>query len=561
MPVLSAGQAVVEALLVEDVRYIFGVVGSSYLEILDAMYGREDIRFVGCRHEQGAGFMALGYARASGRVGVCLVQNGPGVTNLVTTTAAARVCHTPMVVLGGAPMVGQVYLDSFQELDQMSIFRPVCKEVLQVNRPERAPEIIRHAFRVATEGKMGPVYVDLPRDLLNARDLNVDILSPSLYRPAQRMEGDSRRVQEAAELLRRAQSPVILAGGGVLLSGAHPEVIELAEGLGAPIVTSYERNDAVPNDHPMYLGALGRAGAPEAADAVKEADVLLALGSRLGHFTSFYDHRYIPEDAQVIQVEIDQREIGRHYPVAVGILGDAKAIARSLATRLKNVTEADEKALRTRRIAGLRERRRRRLEDELRLEGLPMKPQRVYAELRGVLSESSVVFDAGGGPAFGYDRVEFVRPGTMFGTLDLGCIGSALPQAIGVKMARPDAPVVSVSGDGGFFMNAQELETAVRWKVAVVNIVMNNDSWGSEKAYQRELYGGRYVEADLTNPRYDRLAELCGGRGFYVERPEDLVPTIREALEANVPSVIEIPVDPDELPYPARAADVFRAVR
>ena len=561
MPILSAGQAVVEALLVEDVRYIFGVVGSSYLEILDAMYGREDIRFVGCRHEQGAGFMALGYARASGRVGVCLVQNGPGVTNLVTTTAAARVCHTPMVVLGGAPMVGQVYLDSFQELDQMSIFRPVCKEVLQVNRPERAPEILRHAFRMATEGKMGPVYVDLPRDLLNARDLNVGISSPSLYRPAQRPEGDSRRVQEAAELLRSAQSPVILAGGGVLLSGAHPEVIELAEGLGAPIVTSYERNDAVPNGHPMYLGALGRAGAPEAADAVKEADVLLALGSRLGHFTSFYDHRYIPEDARVIQVEIDQREIGRHYPVAVGILGDAKAIARSLATRLQDVTEADEKESRTRRITDLRERRRRRLEDELRLEGLPMKPQRVYAELRGVLSESSVVFDAGGGPAFGYDRVEFRRPGTMFGTLDLGCIGSALPQAMGVKMARPDEPVVSVSGDGGFFMNAQELETAVRWKVPVVNIVMNNDSWGSEKAYQRELYGGRYVEADLTNPRYDRLAELCGGRGFYVERPEDLVPTVREALEAGAPSVIEIPVDPDELPYPARAADVFQAAR
>lgn len=559
MPILSAGEAVVQALLVEDVRYIFGVVGSSYLEILDAMYEREDIKFVGCRHEQGAGFMSLGYARASGKTGVCLVQNGPGVTNLVTTTAAALTCHTPMVVLGGAPMMGQMYKDSFQELDHMSIFRPICKEVLQVNQPERSPEILRHAFRVATSGKMGPVYVDLPRNLLNSKGLDVQIFKPTVYRPLQRFSADAERLKEAVELLGSAKRPVIVAGGGVVWSGAHANVGRLAELLGAAIVTSYEHNDAVPNSHPLYLGALGRAGSAEALEASMEADVLLALGTRLSHFTTFYEYRYISQSARIIQVEIDQREIGRHYPVTVGILGDVGVVMSAITQSQRNIVQSSNRKRWTKRVEELRERRLQRLRAEAGLNGVPMKPQRVYAELRRVLTaDTALVFDAGGAPALGYDRIEFSGPRTMFGTLDLGCIGAALPQAIGVKMANPDRPVISINGDGGFFMNVQELETAVRWGVPVVSIVMNNGAWGSEKAYQKYLYGERYVEADITNPRYDRLAELCGARGFYVERPEDLAPTLLEALAADVPSVIEIPVDPDELPYPARAADVLK---
>ena len=460
-------------------------------------------------------------------------------------------CHTPVVILGGAPMVGQVYKDSFQELDHMSIFRPVCKEVLQVNRPERIPEILSHAFRVAYSGKMGPVYVDLPRDLLNAEDMDLRIPASSTYRPTQQTEGDAARIREAVDELRRAKSPVILAGGGVVWAEAHEEVGRLAELLGAPIITSYERNDAVPNSHALYVGALGRAGAPEATEACQSADVLLALGTRLAHFTSFYDHRYVPESAKIIQVEIDQREIGRNYPVEVGILGDAKVVARSLIRGLEDAVPADDRELRIRAASALREKRRQRIESETAgLDGTPMKPQRVYAELRGLLADAAVVFDAGGGPAYGYDRLDFSGPRTMFSTLDLGCIGSGFPQAIGVKMARPDRDVVSMNGDGGFFMNAQELETAARWDVPVVSVVLNNGSWGSEKAYQKVLYGERYVEANIGNPRYDRLADLCGGRGFYVERPEDVASAMREALAERVPTVIEIPGRPRRAALP-----------
>ena len=258
----------------------------------------------------------------------------------------------------------------------------------------------------------------------------------------------------------------------------------------------------------------GAPARPEAAEATLAADVVLALGTRLSHFTSFYDGRYFAEGVKLVQVEIDQHEIGRNMPVDVGILGDAGAVARALSASLEEAVLPA--ALERRRASRWRRcgtERLRRLDAEGALDMLPMKPQRVYAELRRALPpDTAVVFDAGGSPAYGYDRLHFAAPRTMYGTLDLGCIGAALPQAIGVKMGLPGAPVVSINGDGAFFMNAQELETAVRWKVPLVNIVMNNGSWGSEKAYQKLLYGERYIEADIGNPRYDKLAELCGGR-------------------------------------------------
>ena len=554
---LSAGQAVVEALRAEGVPYLYGVVGSAYLEVLDAMWGAEDIRFMGARHEQGAAFMALGYALATGRPGVCIAQNGPGVTNLLTGVAGAKFTHAPMVVLAGAPMSGQVYKDSFQELDQMSIFRPVCKAVLQVNQGQRITEILRHAFRVATTGKMGPVLVDLPRDLLNEKDLEMEVLAPESYRPEQRQPGDPALVERAAGLLRQAAFPVVVAGGGVTWSGAEAEVARLAEALGAPVVTSYEHYDAVDNNHPLFIGGLGRAGTPEAREAAQQADVVLALGTRLGHFTTFYNNTYVPQGARIIQVEIDPQEIGRHFPVAVGICGDAKAVASALLRDLADNPSPvrDRPAAEA---ARLREARRERLEAEGGLDTMPMKPQRFYHALRGALpSNAAVVFDAGAAPAYGFDRLVFSEPGSAFSSGELGCIGSGLPIAIGVKMAQPGRPVVSISGDGGFFMNAQELESAVRWGVPTVSIVLNNGSWGSEKAYQKFLYGGRYIEADIGNPRYDKLAELCGGRGFYVERPEELAAALEEALACGQPAVLEAPIDPDELPYPARVADVF----
>jgi acetolactate synthase-1/2/3 large subunit/sulfoacetaldehyde acetyltransferase len=554
---LKAGEAVIELLRREGVSHIFGIVGSSFLDILDPLYDRDDIQFIGVRHEQGAALMADGYSRVTGAPSVCLVTNGPGVLNLSFGVASAYVAHSPMVILAPSSSREHQYRDSTQEFDQVALFKPITKAAFPVNKIERLPEAIRHAFRVATSGKMGPVLLDIPRDLMPGADLEIDMLPPDTYRSGQtRARGDRNLIEKATNLLLSAKRPVILAGGGVVWSAAAAEVTRMAELVGAPIVTSYGRADAVPNDHPHYLGHLGRLGAVEGIEAARQADVILAVGTRLGQSTTFYDNRYIPADAQIIQIEIDPQEIGRNYPVAVGIEGDAKAVMQGL-LEVAQQGEPRPNPAWVSEIGDWFARRKQRLDDEGKLNSTPMKQQRAYAEIRKVLPRNTIVaLDAGLSPNMGQDRLNYYEPRSLLTSLDLGGLGFSFPASLGAKFGAPDRPVVNFNGDGGFMFNAQEFETAVRYGLRVVTVVMNNGCWGSEKAYQRYAFNERYVGADTSNPRFDKFAELFGGAGFYVERPEDIGDAFLEALKADGPSIIEIPVDPDELPRPARLADV-----
>jgi sulfoacetaldehyde acetyltransferase len=550
MPAISAGQAVVEALCLEGVRYIFGVVGSCYVEILDALYGRSDIEFLGVRHEQVAAHMADAYARAAGRPGVCMATNGPGATNLLTGVASASMNHAPMIVITGAPMISQMLRDSFQELDQLTLFRPVTKAQIQIQRGDRVPELMRHAFRVAMQGKKGPVLVDLPRDMLN-ETAEMTFIPPDRYRWAQHAAGDAALVRRAAAALNQATSPVIIAGGGVIWSEAQSEVLAVAEQLSAAVVTSYGHNDAVPHDHPLVIGALGRAGSPEAAEVVRGADVVLAVGTRLAHFTTFFDHRFIPQQARIIQIEVDEKELGRHYALEVGIQGDAKAVLGGISHQLapKPRDEA-----RMTMIQQWRRHRQQRLAAAGASEALPLKPQRVYQALREVLPRNAIVtIDAGAAASHAYNLLDFFEPRTFITPGDLGCVGAGFPSALGAKLARPDRPVVCLCGDGGFLMTSQDLETAVRERIPVVTVVMTNNCWGSEKAYQKYFFNERYVGSDFTNPRFDAYARLFGAQGLRVESTAELRPALEKALVATIPTVLEIPVDPDELPFPARS--------
>ncbi|MBI3068895.1 MAG: thiamine pyrophosphate-binding protein [Betaproteobacteria bacterium] len=496
---MSAGRAVVESLRAEEVRYIYGIVGSCMIEIMDDLFERRDIAWIGTRHEQGAAHMADGYARVSGRVGVCMATNGPGATNLTTGLSVARLSHSPLVAITGAPMLSQTHRDSFQEIDQVAMFRPLTKWTVQVPRADRIPELFRHAFRIAASGKKGPVHVDLPRDLLN-EEVDVELFAPARYRDERAGPAHPDTVAAAAEALLRARRPVIIAGLGVGDSGARAEVLELAEMLSAAVVTSYSRNDVVPTGHPLVIGPVGRGGAPEARAAVQAADLILAAGTRLAHFTTMYDHSVVPAAATILQIEIDPQEVGRNYPVEVALVGDARETLRALIAALR-AREATWPRNREHRadIAQRKRERAERLAGAERLDAAPIKPRRVYAELRKVVPHDAVICADGGttiSPAF--NMIDFNE-------------------------------------------------------VPAVAVVLNNNCWGSEKAYQKYFFGGRYVGCDLTNPRFDRFAELFGGRGFYVERPGDIGQAVTEALKAGVPSIIEIPVDPEQLEAPARS--------
>lgn len=551
---IAGGRLVVDLLRAERVRYIFGIVGATFLDVLDALYDDRSVEYINVRHEQAAAFMADGLARVTGQPGVCLVTSGPGATNLLTGIAAAHVAHSPVVTLVGGIERAHQGKDAFQELDLVGMFKPVTKLAVQINQAERIPELLRLALRTAMSGRRGPVFVEIPRDVLADRVAPSATLEPAGYRATHPQIPHPEAIREAARLLRQARRPLLLVGGGVSWADANELVVRLSERCTLPMITAYGRNDAVPNTHPLYIGPLGRAGSPEAAAACRRADLILAIGSRLAHFTTHFDHRYIGRDTPIVQIDVEGRDIGRYYPVAVAIQADAHAACQGLLEAVAR-TGARPGAEEWRREAeALRQQRQARLAAEAGLSAAPMKPQRVYAELRRALPpETIVALDAGAAPAYGYDRLQFTQPRSFLTPLDLGGLGFAFPEALGAKLGRPDAPVLAIHGDGGFLMNAQEIETAVRHHINVVTLVMNNNCWGSEKAYQRQFFGGRYIGCDIGNPRYDAYARLFGAAGFYVEHPDQVADAVTAAFACGKPAIIEVPVDPDELPTPVAA--------
>src|ERR1051325_4302412 len=377
---MKAGAAVIAALRAEGIEYTFGVVGSTTNTIVTEMYGRQDIRFVDTRHEEGAAFMAYGYARASGKPTAGITTSGPGTTNLVTGIALVAKGRAPVLVLAGDVARDYIYRDGSQAFDLVGLFEPITKLALEVNKTERIPEMLHYAFRAALSGKRGPVFLDIPRDLLDDKTIEGDVLPPSAYRSVDgRIAGDAEAIRRAAALLAGAERPLLLVGGGVIDAEASEHAVALAELLDMALVPSYGHTDAVPNSHPLYVGPPGGRGAGEAAEAIHRADVVLALGTRINQATTFWDYRVVNPATKIVQLDIDAQEIGRNYPVAVGITGDARAVAAQLIRALREAhPQGHAKPAWRNEIAALAARRRQRLDAELALTGDPMMPQRVY---------------------------------------------------------------------------------------------------------------------------------------------------------------------------------------
>ena len=545
MAQMAAGLAIVEALKAEGVDHIFGLVGTTTNSIVTELYGRDDITFIDTRHEEGAAFMAYGYSKASGKPSACVTTSGPGTINLATGISLAYKGRAPVIAIAGNTAQEYTYRDGAQEFDLVNTFKSITQMSLQVNQAERIPEMLHYAFRAAMYGKKGPVLLDIPRDLIDGQTIEWDVEAPGTYRPvADRTAGDAQAIAQAAALLAQAQRPLILAGGGIVDSESTDFAVALAERLDMAVVPSYGHNDAFPNSHRLYVGPPGGRGASEALEAMNRADVILALGTRINQGSTGWDYSVINPETKIIQVDIDPREIGRNYPLAVGIVGDAGAVAQQLTDALsQQFPEGRANPEWTAAITELKSRRRTRLEAEAQLGGDPMMPQRVFSELNKVLPRDCMVtIDAGIAPGLSYDRISYELPRTMFNYAGQGGLGMGLGVGLGTKLGRPDRPAISLQGDGGFLYTSQELNTAVRKNIPLVSIVLNNGCHGAEKAQQQRFYDQKYIGVDLENPRFDKLAEVYGAKGYYVERPEDVADTVREALTLDGPSVVEIPV-------------------
>lgn len=544
----TGGKAVVDTLHAEGTTEVFGLIGSAGMEVFDALHDRPEVRFIGVRDERTGTHMADGYARASGRAGVFLAgQNGPGATNLVTGLAQANAAYSPVIAIAGSLSTAHVYRDAFQEVDQQALFRPVTKKTWTVPQARRIPEMVREAFRTAMTPRRGPVVLNIARDMLAE---TADFGAPFIggRQPGGACGGSAELVAEAARLLAGAQRPLILAGGGVKNGRHDAATLRLAELLCAPVAMSPGHGDAVSCSHPLYAGQVGPRGNVVASTLAREADVILALGTRLGFNTTFYTYDHLNAEAAIIQVELEPTAIGRFFPVAVGIHGDVGQVAAALLGELAghrpgSGPTAWTEAFQSKRSALYAER-----DATAALASAAIQPAQLYGAIRAVApADAMYTMDAGTLCLQATDQLAYRQPPALFTPLDFGLVGFSYACGLGVKVACPERTVISLMGDGGFGMTTSEIGTAVASGIATVCIVMNNGCWGAEKAYQRDFFGGRYLGADVLNPPYDQLARLWGAEGFRVDRAADLEATIGAAIACGRPAIVDVMVDPQAL--------------
>jgi acetolactate synthase I/II/III large subunit len=551
---MIGAELAVQALRREGVRDVFGLPGTTIMHLIDAVGRQPDMRWLSVRHEQVAAFMADGYARATQGPGVCVASRGPGAANLAIGIHNAYAESVPVVAVIGQVADGIYHRDAFEEMDLVRFFEPITKWSVEVHEAARIPELVQRAVRTATSGRPGPVMVSLPLDVQLAE-------ADAAVQPSFRTPGpapDPKQVEAAAGLLAAAERPVIIAGGGIRGLAYDPALTSLAERLQVPVVTTWLRKNAFPNDSPLFCGSLGY-GAVDATDRlVSEADVVLAIGCRFSEFTT-KRWTLLPATAALIHVDIDPDVIGRYYVPAVGICADAPlATAALLAEAGQDPApgrRARAQASRTAYLAQVKP-----ISDRT---GGGVASATLTAALGEVLGPRGAVLvqDA---PSLGtwiHRYVDFTSPGTFYAAAG-GSMGWGLPAAMGIRLARPDAPVVAVCGDGSFWMVAQDLETAVRERLPVVTVINNNFAFGNTRDRQAVAHGGRYLGVFYGNPDFAAFARLLGAHGERVERDEDLRPALVRALDSaerdGLPAVVDVIQDrheglpPDLIPPAAR---------
>ena len=517
------------------------------MEILDTCYDDPDMRVILGRHEQAAAFISHGYAKATGKPSVCMATKSPGATNLVNGITAAFIESTPVIAISGDVSTEFKGRDCFEEVDLVSVFKPITKWSASVPSAKRIPEYLREAFRIAQSGRPGPVHVAIPANFFK-EEIDIDISelqNVQQYYCRYDVYPNPASIREAADVILNAKRPMIIAGGGVLQSGASKEVVELAELFSMPMATTY-RKKPIPEDHYLYVGPTGVTGVKASSKAFKWADVVLAIGCRFSEFaTDTYNMDFTGK--KLIHIDIDPRVIGKIYPVSVGIVSDCKAAIRSLLDVLKAGTA--NKSYNTENIEFISELIREWNNDLYNrdFDSSPISHGRFLKDLRDTLDRDAyVVLDSGNFASWTSWYFKTYVPGTfLFPTS--GSMGFGLPGAIGVKLANPDKQVVSISGDGGFAMTMQELETIAREDIKILSLVVNNYNLSNIKARQKFKYNERYLGVDFVKPQ--DFAGVARALGCYAERvsqPEEFKPALERSLK-NLPAVLDILVDPEDM--------------
>ncbi|MDE0701836.1 MAG: sulfoacetaldehyde acetyltransferase [Acidimicrobiaceae bacterium] len=576
---MTPSEAFVETMVANGVTTVFGIMGSAFMDAMD-IFEPAGIELVPVVHEQGAAHMADGYARVSGCHGVVIGQNGPGISNCVTAIAAAFWAHSPVVIVTPEAGTMGIGLGGFQEANQLPMFEEFTKYQGHINNENRMAEITARCFDRALS-EMGPTQLNIPRDRFYG-DINVDVPTPMRL---DRGPGGERTLNEAADLLAGARFPVMISGGGVVMADGMAETVALAERLGCPVVNSYLHNDSFPASHPQWCGPLGYQGSKAAMKLIAQADVVLALGTRLGPFGTLPQHDldYWPTDAKIIQVDADAKMLGLVKKIDVGICGDAAAAAAALTERLTERTLlADEnRAERTATMVAEKTDWEAELDDwteetddfsidmikeAAAEEGSWLHPRQVLRELeRSMPARVMVSTDIGNINSVSNSYLRFEEPRSFFAAMSWGNCGYALPTIIGAKKAADDRPAVAYAGDGAWAMSMVEVMTAVRHNIPITAVVFHNRQWGAEKKNQVDFYGRRFVAGELEGgENYAEIAQAMGASGIRVDQLDDVGPVLERAIDDQMTkrqtTVIEV-MTTKELGDPFRKDALSRPVR
>ncbi len=548
---MSGAEALVHCLIKEGVQCVFGIPGDQCNPITDAIYrlgSKAGLRFVTTRHEQAAAHMADAWARVTGQPGVCLGTVGPGVADLVPGVYAAWADSVPIIVLGAQNQTWRCYPEhgSMQALDQVSLMAPITKWRALVNDVRRMPQLVQWAFRAATSGRPRPVYLDLPSNVVCDK-FDTDeypILAAQNYRATTPPAAHSRLIEQAAEMLASAEWPLLHAGGGVLSAGAWAEFVALAEYLSATVTTSQNGRGAIREDHPLCLipssfGALG---------AQATADVVLLVGGRLGD-TDFWGRAPAWGEAgqqRWIQIDIEPQNIALNRAVDLALIGDAKATLHSLLEAVKARTGPKTENPQFEDARAAQQAWLMQWEDAACSEAVPIHPVRLMREVRTFFPREAIcAVDGGTTAVWAFYQNRIYEPRTFLWAADSGHLGSGVPFAVGAKLAHPELPVYCITGDGSFGFNAMELETARREGAPIVVIIANDQAWGMIKGGQKLVYDERYIGVDLSDVRYDKLAEALGCYGERVTEPSQIRPALQRAVASGLPAVLDVLVDVD----------------